>query len=207
MKGGNAPESAALKAISGKKSYFQSDEKNDILARIAQHRSRGIDNWHFRKYEYMLCFDVSVYETVKTLAKYCKKRYGDMPSYARLSKIILVKDIKLNVAAADLDADATTKLVESIKNGIKSFLGAEYGWKRPPLSVRDGPFRTKQVVLPSLDVKLTPTEEEAKVNEIAVKTDCRIRVTDERFDSQLLSITGRSEALPFASSLLREALL
>ena len=207
VEGCKVPESAALKAIAGEKSYFRSDEKNDILARVTQHRSRGLDNWHFRKYEYMLCFDKAVYEAVTTLAKYCKKRYGDMPSYANLSKIILIDDIKLKDAAANLNDDATTKLVESIKNGIKSFLGAQYQWKKPPLSIRDCPFRTKQIVLLSIDVKLSAAEEEAKVKEISAKTDCRVRVTDERFDSQLLTITGRSEALPLASSLLKEALL
>ena len=207
VEGGKLPESAVLEAISGEKSYFRSDEKNDILARIAQHRSRGLDNWHFRKYEYMLCFDKTAYENVTTLAKYCKKRYGDMPSYAKLSKIILIDDVKLKDAAANLNADATTKLVESIKNGIKNFLRAQYHWKRPPLSISDGPFRTKQIVLLSIDVKLSPAEEEAKVKEISAKTDCRIRVTDERFDSQLLTITGRSEGLALASSLLRAALV
>ena len=155
----------------------------------------------------MLCFDQTVYESVKTLAKYCKKRYGGMSSYAKLSKVILIDDVKLKGAAANLNADATFKLVESIRNGIKSFLGSHYHWKRPPLSISDGPFRTKQIVLLSIDVKLSPAEEEAKVKEISAKTDCRIRVTDERFDSQLLTITGRSEALPLASSLLRAALV
>ena len=201
------PESAALKAISGGESHFRSDEENDILARIAQHRSRGLDNWHFRKFEYMLCFDTSVYENVKTLAKYCKKRYGDMPPYKNMSKIILIDDIKLNDTAANLTSNATTKMVDTIKNGVEGFLRAQYRWERPPLSISDGPFRTKQIVLLSIDVRLSPAEEEAKVNEICTKTNCRIRVTDERFDSQLLSITGRAEALPLASSMLREALL
>ena len=207
VKGGNAPESAALEAISGKNSYFRSEEKSDILARVAQHRSRGIDNWHFRKYEYMLCFDRSVYESVTTLAEYCKKRYGNSPSYANLSRILLIKDIRLKSSAASLDTDSTTKLVESIKDSIKGFMRAEYHWERPSLSITDGPFRTKQIVLLSVDVKLSPAEEEAKLDEISTKTDCRIRVTDERFDSQLLSITGRSGDLPPASSLLKEALL
>ena len=207
VEGGKVPESAALKAISGEKSYFRSDEKNDILARIAQHRSRGLDNWHFRKYEYMLCFDKTAYESVTTLAKYCKKRYGDMPSYAKLSKVILIDDLKLKDAADNLNTDDKTKMVEIIKNGIKSFLREQYHWKRPSLSISDGPFRTKQIVLLSIDVKLSPAEEEAKVKEISTTTDCRIRVTDERFDSQLLTITGRSEALPLASSLLKAALL
>ena len=208
VKGGNAPESAALKAISGKESYFQSEEKDDILARIAQHRSRGIDNWHFRKYEYMLCLDKSVYATLTTLAKRCRKRYGDMPSYANLSKIVLLKDIKLKGSAANLSVDETSKLVNGIKDGVKSFLDTEYQWKRPPLSVTDGPYRTKQIVLLNTDMKLSAAEKEAKLSEISTRTDCRIRITDEKFDSQLLSITGRSrEALSFTSSLLKEALV
>lgn len=155
----------------------------------------------------MLCFDKSVYETLTTLVKCCKKRYGDMPSYANLSKIVLLKDLRLNDAAANLNANDTSKLVKSIKHGIKSFLDTEYHWKRPPLSIADSPFRTKQIVLPSIDMKLRATEKEAKLSEISTRTECRIRVTDEKFDSQLLSITGRKEALPFASSLLKEALL
>ncbi|KAK4694615.1 hypothetical protein P7C71_g2997, partial [Lecanoromycetidae sp. Uapishka_2] len=203
-KGGSAPNNAALKAISGKESYFRSEEKNDILARIAQHRSRGLDNWHFRKYEYMLCFDKSVYEALTTLAKYCKKRYGNMPSYANLSKIILLKDIKPKTAIDDLDTHDTSELVNNIKNSIKKFLDTEYHWKRPPLSIADGPFRTKQIVLPTTNMKFGPTEKEAILNEISSKTDCRIRITDERFDFQLLSITGRREALPLAVSLLQD---
>ncbi|KAL8977249.1 MAG: hypothetical protein Q9205_006907 [Flavoplaca limonia] len=206
VKGGNAPESAALRAISGKESYFRSEEKNDILARIAEHRSRGIDNWHFRKYEYMLCFDQSVYKTLTTLAKCCKKKYGDMPSYANLSKIILLKDIRLKAAAADLSANETSRLVDSIKDGIKEFLDKEYHWKTPPLSITDGPLRTKQIVLRRINVKLSPAEKEITLNDIAARTDCRIRVTDEKFDSQLISITGRKEALAYASLLIKEAL-
>ena len=207
MKGGNAPESAALKAISGKESYFRSEEKNDIMARIAEHRSRGIDNWHFRKYEYMLCFDKPVYETLTTLAKCCKNKYGDMPSYANLSKIILLKDIRLKDAAADLSTNDTSRLVNSIKNGIKDFLDKEYHWKRPPLSITDGPFRTKQIVLRSINLKSSLAENEIALNDIAARTDCRIRVTDEKFDSQLISITGDKEALAYASSLITRALL
>ena len=207
MKGGNAPESAALRAIFDKESYFRSEEKNDIMARVAEHKSRGIDNWHFRKYEYMLCFDKHVYETLTTLAKCCKKRYGDMPSYANLSKIILLRDIRLKGAAADFSANDTSRLATSIKDGIKEFLDKEYHWKRPPLSVTDGPLRTKQIVLRSINVKRSLAENEFALNDIAAKTDCRIRVTDEKFDFQLISITGGKEALAYASSLVKKALL
>ncbi|KAL9597035.1 MAG: hypothetical protein Q9219_005410 [cf. Caloplaca sp. 3 TL-2023] len=209
---GHPPEKAALKAIAGKDSYFRSEEKNEILARITRHRSRGIDPWHFRKYEYMLCFDKSVYDTLMMFAAFCKERHGDSPSYTNLSQIILVRDIKLNTAAADLSANELSSLRDNITDGVKSFLRKNLGWKRPPLSISDGPYRTTQVVLSTADIKLNPDEMEAKLreipNQIALRTDCRIRVTDERFpDGHLFSITGRKEALPFATSLLKEALL
>lgn len=126
----------------------------------------------------MLCFDRSVYEILSTLAKCCKKRYGDLPSYANLFKIILLKDIRLEDAAANLNANHTSKLAKGIEDGIKSFLEAEYHWRKHSSSIEGGSFRTKQIVLPRVDVKLGPAEKEAKLNEISTRTDCRIRVTD-----------------------------
>lgn len=205
MKGGRAPDTDALEAFPGKKSYFRSKESDDILARIAQHRSRGLDNSQFRKYEYMLCFDKSVYETVTYLAECCKKEYGHMPSYATLSKVILLPDVRLKSAMAKLSVDDKRRLVNSIKDSIEGFLEKEYHWKRPPLSITEGPFRTKQISLPNLDINLSPAEKEAKLSDISAKTECRIRITDEKMDAQLFSITGRKEALSFASSLIREA--
>ena len=141
------------------------------------------------------------------LAKCCKERYGGLPSYASFSKIILVKDVELKTAAANLDASDTSKLVKSIEDGIECFLKTEYNWRSPPFSITEGPFRTMQIVLPIDDIKLSLDEKETKLNEIALKTGCRIRVTDEKFDGQLFSVTGRKEALSLAISLLKEALL
>jgi len=135
------------------------------------------------------------------------RKYGDLPAYANLSKIVLLTNVRLEDAAANLNVSDRSKLVKSIKDGIDNFLEKEYHWRGHSLSVEDGPFRMKQIVLPRITVKLGPAEKEAKLNEISTRTDCRVRVTDEKFDSQLLSITGRREALPFASSLLKEALL
>ena len=119
------------------------------------------------------------------LANCCKERYSHLPAYATLSKIILIKDVKLKTAAANLGASDTSKLVESIKGGIESFLNTEYNWQRSRLSVTDGSFRTKQIVLLTNDKKLSLDEKETKLNEIALRTDCTIRVTDEKFDGQL----------------------
>ena len=60
-------------------------------------------------------------------------------------------------------------------------------------------------VLPNLGVEPGAAETEAKLNDMSIKVDCRIRLTDGKFDSRLFSIAGLKEALPFASSLIREA--
>ena len=98
-------------------------------------------------------------------------------------------------------------MAESIKDGIKSFLELKYHWNRPPLSITDGPFRTKQIVLRNVALQRSPAKVKVKLDEISTKTNCSIKVTDERFDFQLFSVTGRSKTLPVALSLLREALL
>jgi len=56
-------------AISGPEPYFQSEEKNDVLARVAQHQSRKLNNIHLRRYEYMVSFDKLVHEMLSTLAR------------------------------------------------------------------------------------------------------------------------------------------
>ena len=207
-RGGVPPESAALKAIAGNDSYFRSEEKDDILARISEHRSRGIDNWHFRKYEYMLCFDKHAFEALNVLAQCCKERYGNNPSYASMAKIVLLKHVRLNDAAANLSGEETWKMVEDIKNGIEGFLQTKYHWGNLSCSMSDGPFRTKQITLPTdYNIKYGSSQREAKLNDIATRTGCRIRVTDERFDHQLFSITGPKKALPLATSLLKDSLL
>lgn len=62
-------------------------------------------------------------------------------------------------------------------------------------------------MLPNDDVKLGIDEQEVELNGIASRTGCRIRVTDEKFDGQLFSITGPKHALPVATSSLKEAFL
>ena len=207
-KGGKSPEKAALQVIKDKTSLFESQEKKDIFARVKKHQSRGIDNWHFRKYEYMLCFDKSVFETMTLLAKCCKKQYGGSPSYANLSKIILVRNVPLKSTIAKLDEKETAKLVDNMKKGIYSFLKQAYHWQQPPSSVMDGPFRTKQIVLLKKDIKLDLDEKDTIFDDITSRTGCRVRVTDEKFpDGHLFSITGRPEALPLAISLVKEGFL
>lgn len=199
------PKDATLKAIAGKDNYFGSAEKQDILARIQRRRSRGIDEWHFRKYDYMLCFNKSAFDTLHVLAARCKEKHSGDPSFATPARIILVSDLILQKAIEKLDKKEVNILVETIKAGIKNFLTEELGWTRPQGGILNGPFRTKQFVLPPAKItRLDSTELDAELHKITTRTECRIRITDAYFENQLVSITGRKEALPLAVSLLKE---
>lgn len=194
-----------MKAIAGKESYFGSAEKQDILARIKSHRSRGIDDWHFRKYDYMLCFNKSAFDKLQVLALRCKEKHARDPSYATPAKMILISDLILRQSIEKLSKKDVDILVDKIKVGIKDFLTGEFGWTRPQGGILNGPFRTKQIVLPPAKItRLEPTELDAELHSITTRTECRIRITDAWFDRHLVSITGREAALPLAVSLLKE---
>ena len=206
--GGDTPENAAIEAIAGRDEYFKSTEKDDVLARIRTHRSRGIDDWHFRKYDYMLCFSKSAFDALQVLETQCWKKNAKNPSHATPAKVLLVCNLVLDGTVESLTKAQVKVLVDTIKSGLQDFLTKAYGWKRPQRSIVQGPFRTQQIVLPSTKIMgLEPDVVETKLHDIKNQTECRIRITHEKFGSQLFPITGRKEALPLAVSLLTKWLI
>lgn len=203
--GGLPPEGAAVGAIAGNDAYFRSEEKNDILARIRTHRSRGVDDWHFRKYDYMLCFDQAAFKALQVLRRCCMEAHIKNPAYARLAKVLLVKDLPMEKHIDHFSSKETKRLVDDIKAGIKSFLEKHYHWVKPVgISIDGGPLRTKQIFLETEEIKGQLSNKEFMLNEISNRIGCRIRITDEKFGQQLFSITGRKEALPLATSMVME---
>lgn len=203
--GDEYPREAALKAIAGKDNYFGSSEKEDILARIKRHHSRGVEEFHFRKYDYMLCFNKSAFDKLQVLAARYNEKHASNPSYATPARLILVSDLIMPTAIEKMGKKDIHILVDSIKVGIKDFLTRELGWTRPQGGILNGPFRTKQIVLPPAKITgLEPTKLDAELHNIITRTECRIRITDALFQHQLVSITGREEALPLAVSLLKQ---
>lgn len=202
--GGEAPNDTALRAIAGDGKSVSS-EKRDILVRIQKRHSRGIDEWYFGKYDYMLCFNKSAFDKLQVLAARWKEMHANDPLYATPARIILISDLILQTSIEKLGEKERLVLVNTIKAGISGFLTREFHWTKPQGRIVDGPFRTKQIILPSVKIKrLEPTELDAELHNIATRTKCRIRITDAWFQKQLASITGRQEALSLAISLLKE---
>lgn len=139
------------------------------------------------------------------LAERCNEKHASNPSYATPARLILVSDLILPTSIEKMDKKDVHILVDSIKVGIKDFLTREFGWTRPQGGILNGPFRTKQIVLPpAIIMRLDPTELEAELHNITTRTECRIRITDAYFQHQLVSITGQKQALPLAELLLKQ---
>ncbi|MCJ1265971.1 hypothetical protein MMC22_005853 [Lobaria immixta] len=145
--GKETPHDATLRAIAGD-GDFRASEKQDILTRIKGHRSRGIDEWHFRKYGYMLCFNKTAFDKLQVLAARWKEKHANDPLGATPARIILLSNLILQTSVEQLGQKDRQILVDTIKAGIRGFLTREFGWTTPQGRIVDGPFRTKQIVLP-----------------------------------------------------------
>lgn len=131
--------------------------------------------------------------------------HADNPAYARLAKVLLVKDLPLEQHIDHFSSKETKRLVDDIKAGIKTFLEKQYHWVKPVgRSIDGGPLRTNQIVLEIDEIKGQLSNKEFKLTEISKRTGCRIRITDEKFGKELFSITGRKEVLPLATSMVME---
>lgn len=99
--GKETPHDATLRAIAGD-GNFRSSEKQDILTRIKGHRSRGIDEWHFRKYDYMLCFNKTAFDKLQVLAARWKEQHANDRSGATPARIILLSNLILQTSVENL---------------------------------------------------------------------------------------------------------
>ena len=181
--GGDTAEGAAIDAVV-RGTPHNSEEKTAIIARMRRHRKRGIDEWHFRHYEYMLCFDQPSFNILLALKETCKKKHANNPAYADLAKVRLLGELSIRNPVGSVCEEEVEKQVENVKMCIKGFLREEMHWTAPTQGIRDGPYRTVQIVLPTL--KVMPMLG-GLLDEIQKKTGCRIWVTYYQTDEKKTS--------------------
>jgi len=198
--GGDTVESGAIDAVAGR-TWHNSGEKTAIITRMRRHRKRGIDEWRFRHYEYMLCFDQSSFNVVHALKEACKKKHANNSADADLAKVRLIADLPMENTVGSLRKEEVDKLVENVKTSIKGFLRGEMQWTEPTQGIKNGPYRTVQIVLPTK--KVMPMLG-GLLGEIKRKTECRIWVTYYQNDEKkLLTVTGQKDTVNVAISLLQ----
>jgi hypothetical protein len=203
---GSPPSKAAAKAITS----WKSSERDDVVERIQKHRTRGVDYWHLKKSDYILVFDKESAKTVEYLKNWTAENKCDTGEVR--AKVIKLYRYGNKVALPD-PVSSSGKVdqndLENIKEALRDFVTARLGWTRPPdKHISKGPWRSRQLEMESREIspqdKKRGEENQRKLDECEGKTDCLVRITDNRADTgQLVSITGPKANLDLAEEILR----
>lgn len=195
IKSGTLPTEHVLGDISdGSHFYPLSEEKSAILRRIGEHKTRGLQPWHFRNFEWIICLDSTTYKALTELSEYCKAQHGHESSGA---KIMQIGDNKSTVLGTrQTGAGEIKQYINNIRWAVGGFLRMIYKWQKPNSSLVDGVFRTRELVLLRTKMQLLGPqgERESLLREVASRTKCSIRVTDMNYDNMLIFITGRNQS-------------
>ncbi|KAE9367820.1 hypothetical protein N431DRAFT_72963 [Stipitochalara longipes BDJ] len=193
----NTPvSSSVIDAIAGDESHFQTkdwpDEKGTILKRVRGHKSQGLSEAHFERYEHIICF-----------AKKTSDRLEKMKSILETGpkKIKVVSKIHLLHKCAWANGDNPEKkedllkMAGKLKVALKDFLKVHFNWERPAISIASGEWRTLQVLVDEEAAKKMKKDYKVLVNKIWEKKGCTVQVVDDVADKYLVSISGPKDKL------------
>ncbi|KIW31763.1 uncharacterized protein PV07_03360 [Cladophialophora immunda] len=200
--------SKAIDILAGDRNHFWSEdyphEKAVIVNRVKAHQPRGIEERHFRTFEYILCFDVYAFEAVKRLKQKAQAKSSSTGSKERISKVMLLEDCAWPDGGKTChDADVVKDVNSRIKKQVKDFLGSEFGWTKPPFhkGMAGGEQRTLHMVLPE---KYRHPVQQA-LNQMRKEFGCKIYLTWEGTagKKQLVTIVGAQGKVRVAEKAVR----
>lgn len=182
--------------FTARSSYFatndEPNEKGEIIARVREHKARGVHARDFFDYQYILCFDDEGYNSLLKLQAFAKTQSPDRTScVSQIIQLKVPKNDDLNV------------VLEKMRREVKQFLKNELRWSRPKkgADITDGPSRTRQFSVPTVQA----TVAWRKRATVRTKSGCEIKVANgHRRKESLVSIIGPREALAEAEKLVRE---
>ncbi|KAL9119034.1 MAG: hypothetical protein Q9187_004413 [Circinaria calcarea] len=183
----------ALRAHS-EQDHFRSEERTEIFRRLLNSTSRGINAVHFNDFDYIIYFDQPTHDLLENLKPYAKNCAAGKPQRA---KLVLFKGAEL---FEDLD-----KTIHEVKMATRRWLEHEFKWVRPLASIKNGPWRTRQMTIPDECFSRLTAKKGAGREEIEAKSGCKLWISSKRQDPQtLLSIVGPQEVLSKAEALVRK---
>jgi len=184
---GKAPEKLAIRAIAGGEQYFWSkdpDEKEIILNRVRGHKSRGINNYDFRRYHRIICFDESIRQQLEAMRA---NEMASMPDKV-MSKIHRLPGCEEFYWRWTWDVEKLLQYGGKIKVAIKQFLAPEFGWVQPMSGITLGKWRTLQFVIP---FELAMAVKQNKSLAEADRRGCKVNMVEELYrKTTLVSISG-----------------
>ncbi|ORY59602.1 uncharacterized protein BCR38DRAFT_60043 [Pseudomassariella vexata] len=178
----------AIAAIGGDEQHFQAkdpDEKQIILDRMRQHKSRGLVASDFSRFHHIVCFvenHQKLLEQLKLAAIANKKD-------KIISKIHFLGSCGWYQGNMNKDMAQLLKLRLDLEPMIERFLVDHYGWEKPTLSIALGRWRTLQVVVTVKEAEKLKNEGSKEIK----KLGCRVHLTTERKNDKtttLVSVSG-----------------
>jgi hypothetical protein len=201
---GNVPISAlAIEAIAGDESHFQTkdwpDEKGTILKRLRERKTQGLDQTHFERYQYIICFEKKTFdllEKMKATIGAEKKKSKAVSKVHFLQKCFWQKDDD-SEKKEDL-----LKMAGKLKVALKEFLKLEFRWERPAIAIASGEWRTLQTLVHEDAKKKIDEDKGLLVEKIWKKKGCTVHVAGYVADKYLISISGPKAKLAEAQKMI-----
>ena len=193
--------SSAIDAIAGDESHFQTkdwpDEKGTIVKRIKEHKSQGLSQTHFERYEHIICFEKKTFDLLQKM----KNTLETGPKKLKVvSKIHLLQ--KCTWPNDDtLDKEDLLKMAGRLKVAIKEYLKVHFKWERPAIGIASGEWRTIQFLVDEEVANQMKKDKGALTNKIREKKGCMMNVVIHVPDKCLVSISGPKSKLADAKKM------
>ncbi|KAI9788148.1 MAG: hypothetical protein M1816_007194 [Peltula sp. TS41687] len=192
---GKWTQNTAITAVA--KTFYNSREKDEIVARMQQHKPRGLDKQDFMSYTYILCLDTDVLTSVELMKAYLEDTNPPVKGSLR-ARSVLITGLNWNAHMSDEHPHKLARMVFVTKLALERFLADELGWRRPTVSIWAGPSRTRQMPVAKhlLDTAGIDNGESEWIKGIRQKEGCEVRISDAESEKErLVSITGPKPAL------------
>jgi hypothetical protein len=188
----NVPVSGlAIEAIAGDESHFQTkdwpDEKGTILKRVREHKSQGLVQTHFERYEHIICFEKRTFdllEKMKGSLEIGEKKVRVVSKIHFLQKCFWGNDDNFD------KKEDLLRMAGKLKVALKEFLKVQFKWERPAIGIASGEWRTLQVLVDEEVANKMKKDKGLLMNKTLEKKGCTVHVAVDIADKCLVSISG-----------------
>jgi len=192
----------AIAAIAGDSANFQTDEfpkeKETVLRRMYDHKSKGLTEPQLLGSDYILCFG---HTTRKLLDSLIKSVQSGKSGKKTKAKIININEG--NWYTGIDNKETLMKLSSQLKVALKAFAKKELSWERPSIAIANGEWRTLQVLVSRAEKENLLKEKGGLTPQKTwEKKGCRMMIVPDAENNWLVSISGPLKQLAGAQKLM-----
>lgn len=188
----NVPASeAAIEAIAGDESHFQTkdwpNEKGTILKRVREHKSQGLAQTHFERYEHIICFEQRTFDLLEKVKKTLETGEKEVKVVSKIH--LLQRCFWANDDNFEKKEDLL-KMAGKLKVALKEFLKVQFKWNRPAIGIASGEWRTLQILVAEEAANKIKKDKGLLMNKVLEKKGCIVNISVDTADKYLISISG-----------------